>query len=1010
MNTYVKHLFILLCFASTGQVAAQNSQLRSYTIADGLPQSQVYDMLQDGKGYLWLGTQGGGLANFDGDAFEVWNESDGLLSNYIHALYFQNDSLFIGSKNGLSIKVKNGFTNFESPQIREFYPSRKSIYLATKKGVYIFSKDKKLLKVNINPEIDASSINSILFDGNHYWLATNNGLWKLSELNEAAVEITKLEANNFTAVLLHKDKILAATFDDGVFIMDRENPNDNFLMPEPPRINSMSIHNKNELWIATDNDGITVVETEKYSEIRRLNTSNGLSVPHIRKVMADEQGNFWIATSGGGFYKYFQNNFKHYDKATGLKGNRIYAVHSIKDEVWLSQSESGLTRIDSLGIHPIAKENPFFDVKIKTITSDENGNIWAGSDDRGVLFRETKMVDSLVVRASDTFGIKIDTISKRVTKNHVLDESKGFPSDWVRKIVVDDNFVWAATYASGIVKFKYYSDNDSLVIGKVFGKQDGITDLLIKDFVEGPQGRFWFSSQNGHLGYIEENKVTMVETELKQKTAIGTLLFHQDHLYLGTSGMGVWYADSSDPDNIYRLKGAKTLSSNNIYQLIFDDQGYLWAGTELGVDKIEINLANEILDVYHFGKNDGFLGIETCLNAVDKDANGNLWFGAIYGLTQYTPSENKKISIRPSVYFMEVKEGYRNIDSLDLKEWVNNNKVLQLTPEQTQLGFTFRTVDLDHPNEIEYRSKLDNADWGPWSNENKQNFAGLGYGPHIFSVQSRNHRWAESDPIQFRFFIDSPLYKKDWFKWAVLTSSLLLLTGIGLLYLRRMRARNNAEQERLKTQNYLLTLEQKALRLQMNPHFIFNVLNGIKAMADGKPEKMNTTINSFAVLLRETLHNSRKESISLSQEIKTLRHYIEVEKLMAPKPFTHSIEVQTEPNSDEILIPPMLIQPFVENAIRHGILKGEKDGILQIDFHTSKTHLRCSITDNGMGIFKSQSEKVNTDHQSMALVVTKERLESISGPDALQITEIKKENGTIGGTKITFKIPLQTDY
>ena len=120
---------------------------------------------------------------------------------------------------------------------------------------------------------------------------------------------------------------------------------------------------------------------------------------------------------------------------------------------------------------------------------------------------------------------------------------------------------------------------------------------------------------------------------------------------------------------------------------------------------------------------------------------------------------------------------------------------------------------------------------------------------------------------------------------------------------------------------------------------------------------MNATINSFAILFRETLQNSRKEHIGLDQEIKVLGHYVEVEQLMAQKPFECNFDIQTTPDPEEILIPPMLIQPFVENAIRHGILKGDKNGKLQIKFRTTKTHLHCSIIDNGLGIFKSQNEK-----------------------------------------------------
>ena len=1000
---------MLLCFVFTNQLLAQNSQLRGFTIEDGLPQSQVYDMLQDDAGYLWLGTQGGGLANFDGATFEVWSEDDGLISNYIHALYANNDTLLIGTKRGLSIKVKDSFFNFELPQIQQFYQAEKSIYTATKKGVYVLDGDKKPVKIPIHSEIDTSEINAILFDGMYYWLASNNALWKLSELGEKATVLEKLEKNNFTAVLLHKDKIIAATFDDGVFVMDAKNTDDRFLIPEPSRINSMSIH-QDALWITTTSDGITVVETDAYAEIKRLTTKNGLAAPHIRKVISDNQDNLWIATSGAGFYKYFQNNFKHYDSSTGLKGNRIYAVHNAKDAIWISSSESGLTQIDSLGIHPIPNTSSFFDVKIKTIASDKHGNIWAGSDNRGVLFRETKMVDSLVFTATNTFQIKIDTISINRVKNYVLDESKGFPSNWISKVLVADDFIWAATYSSGIVKFRYYSENDSLVIDKTFGKQDGITDLLIKDLVKGPKGKYWFATRNGHLGYIKNDKVVMVETGLKQQTGIGTVLFKNDNLFLGTSGKGIWYANSYEPYNFQQLKGSKALTSKNIYQLIFDNQGYLWAGTERGVDKIELNPANEIIDVYHFGRNDGFLGIETCLNAVDMDDDGNLWFGAIYGLTQHITTEKSKVYTAPTVYFTNVEERYKNIDSLNLKEWTNSNKVLQLKPDQTQLGFSFRTVDLDHPKQIEYRFKLDDTDWSPWVKERKQNFAGLGYGGHTFSVQSRNHRWQQSSPIRFRFFIDSPLHQKAWFQWLVLIGGLFILTMIGIRYVHKIKAKNIIVQEQLKTKNYLLTLEQKALRLQMNPHFIFNVLNGVKAMAMSKPDKMNLTINSFAVLLRETLNNSRKEHISLDQEIKVLQHYIEVEKLMAPRSFKHTIKVKTEPSAEEILIPPMLLQPFVENAIRHGILKGDKEGVLQIEFYTSNAYLYCSIIDNGKGIFKSQNEKVKTDHQSMALTVTKERLESISGKNSLTMEEIIDKGGSISGTKINFKIPLLTDY
>lgn len=1008
MNKIRTYLFLyLLCFL-TNYIVAQNSQLRPYTIEDGLPQSQVYDVIQDEAGYLWLGTQGGGLAKFDGVNFTVWNEADGLLSNYIHSLYSHKDTLFIGSKNGLSIKVREQISTFEGPQIHQFYRVGAMLYIATQKGVYQYSKAAELEKIDINPEVNNSAINDIYFDGAVFWLATDNGLWKLSELNSTA-DTLKLETNNFTSLVFHGEVIFAATFDDGIRVIDAADQDKIILIREPRRINSMAIQNKNELWVATNNEGITVIDTESYEERNIINTRNGLRVPHVRKSISDTNGTIWIATSGGGFYKYFQNNFKHYDRQSGLKGDRTYAVHQAEKDIWISSSEAGLTRIDSLGIHHIARIPDFANVKIKTIASDINDNIWAGSDGMGLLFRETKQVDSIITSFTDSLQVKFDTVSITRIKNHVLNTDNGFPDNWIRKIIVDEDHLWAATYASGIVKFNYYPELDSLVIRKTFGKGDGISDLLLKDLVKDTQGRLWYVTKNGALGYIENEKVIHMPSVLGMPTTIGTLLFQKDKLFIGTFGQGIWYADVNDSLNFQQLKGSKKLTSQNIYQLTFDDQGYLWAGTERGVDKIELSDASEIVDLYHFGRNDGFLAIETCANAVDTDAEGNLWFGGIYGLTKYTPSENTGQAQKPEIRFTQVEIDYQVVDSIAVNAWAKKN-LLQLTPEQTQLALSYKTVDINHPNDVQYRSKLNETEWGPWTTENRQNLVGLAYGAHQFSVQSRNYRWQESEVITFKFFIDSPWYKKPGFQWALLAFAVFVVGCIALVYIRRIKATNRQEQEKLHVQNHLLTLEQKALRLQMNPHFIFNVLNGIKAMGTSNPDKMDNTINSFAVLLRETLKNSRADSINLSQELKTLEHYIEVEKFMSPKPFTSEIIVETKPEAEEILIPPMLIQPFVENAIRHGILKGPREGELRIHFYTENDFLICTITDNGLGIFESQKAKAKTDHQSMALTVTQERLESISGNDALDIKELKNADNSIAGTRITLKIPLQTDY
>ncbi|MEM9143200.1 MAG: two-component regulator propeller domain-containing protein [Bacteroidota bacterium] len=1006
-------LFIFVLALASHAGKAQNYQLRGYGLEEGLPQSQVSGIVQDTQGYLWLGTHGGGLCNFDGQQFRLWKAGDGIPSNYIHALQVIGDTLFVGTRKGLSLKTGKHFNTFDCPTPNQIFPFGNTCYLATQTGVFQWKKDTGLERLQIHPELDASIVNAIFFDSSFFWIATNQGLWKLDALNGKATVQERIQKNNFKDVLAHKKQLFAATYDDGIWVWDLEKQNGPLLIREPLRINSLSIQNDKELWVATENDGIRILDTDTFVEKQGF-PNRSLQVPNVRAVFKDNRSHIWIGTWGGGFYSCFQNNFEHYNQGNGLRGNRIYAVHSDAQGLWASNSEAGLVRIDSLGVHPVPNPEDFPRVRIKTIASDSKGHLWAGTDGGGLLFHGTVSKDSVMIRVTDSLTVERDTVQLLRNRIRMLGREKGFPSNWISDIVVGkDNWIYASTYAKGILKFRYYPEEDSLVIPKRFGEKKGLGHSKILDLTRQKSqhgDKIWYATQNGDLGYLKDDRVTHFPKVLQEEIPIGNLLFHNDILLLGTEGKGVWWSFLEEPLQFQKLTGAKRPASGNIQQLVFDGQGYLWVGTERGVDKIVLDAEHRIQEVFHFGRNDGFIGGETCLNAVDKDIYGNLWFGTLNGLNRYTPGNTLSESRRPDIRFTALEVANSVVDSIDPQDWANTEKVFPLTPEQRQIGFSYKSVDLYHPKEIQYRFKLNDSDWSPWSTNGSQRLAGLAYGAHVFTAQSRNNRWEESLPVRFQFHIALPFYKQWQFQWGLFGGILLLLAFFVLSYIRRIRKRNRTEREHLELKNHLLTLEQKALQLQMNPHFVFNVLNGIKAMAPSKPEKMNETVNSFAQLLRETLYNSRKAHITLEQELKTLRHYIQVEQLMAPNPFVFSIQAETNPDPEEILIPPMLVQPFVENAIRHGIHKGKRAGELLIDFHTKNDFLYCTVTDNGEGIFESQKKRPKTDHQSMAIKVNRERLESLSGKDALKIREIHNESGTVVGTQIVLKIPLLTEF
>ena len=268
----------------------------------------------------------------------------------------------------------------------------------------------------------------------------------------------------------------------------------------------------------------------------------------------------------------------------------------------------------------------------------------------------------------------------------------------------------------------------------------------------------------------------------------------------------------------------------------------------------------------------------------------------------------------------------------------------------------------------------------------------------------------ESDIISFSFKIDAPFYKQVWFIFAVVISFLLIGYFYLEFYIKNINKKHKERLDSLKLKNRLLSLEQKSLQLQMNPHFIFNVLNGIKALGNtNKIDELNATISKFSILLRGILNNSRTEEITLQEEITLLKNYIELEQRMSSKTFTYTITSNLNNiDPDEILIPTMLLQPFVENCVQHAFQKNDL-GTIQINFKVEHSFLLCTIIDNGIGIHQSKKRKLTTKHKSVALSVAKERLHILSYKSNFKIDEII-EDTKIKGTKVSFRIPLKTDY
>lgn len=290
-------------------------------------------------------------------------------------------------------------------------------------------------------------------------------------------------------------------------------------------------------------------------------------------------------------------------------------------------------------------------------------------------------------------------------------------------------------------------------------------------------------------------------------------------------------------------------------------------------------------------------------------------------------------------------------------------------------------------------------------------------------VNYQNIRIAVQSEMNFEFEKKEALHKEEQNKQEAVfaekskrykqqfvfgTILVLLCLGFAFLFYNRYQIKKS-----LTLQKNLAEYEQKALHLQMNPHFVFNCLGSISSfIVQNGNDSAIKYLAKFSKLMRLTLEYSKESLIQVDKEIEGLRNYLELEQLRFNKVFNFTIQ-KSENIEDDMAIPPLFIQPFVENSIIHGIVPKKSHGSLIIDFSVNQTHLICTITDDGIGVETSKQMKADSVsvHKSMAIDIIEKRLKMIesstSKPANLKIEELQNFTGTIMGTKVTLQLPIQ---
>jgi hypothetical protein len=499
--------------------------------------------------------------------------------------------------------------------------------------------------------------------------------------------------------------------------------------------------------------------------------------------------------------------------------------------------------------------------------------------------------------------------------------------------------------------------------------------------------------------------------------------FNEDnngYLWLGTAGSGISnFPLYKKTVTVKSYDFRNGLTSSNIYLLSHEGNDIIFVGTESGLDRLKLDRDNNIIDVKHYSKAEGFTGIETCQGAVYNEPNGAIWFGTINGLSRYNPQNKTKNEKPPKIDFTDIRLFYDPLSKTEFADqmgaWNKPVKKLILPYKQNHITFDFVGLNFSNPEKVLYQWKLEGFDreWSPGSNQRTVTYSNLPAGDFTFLLKACNEDfvWTKiPEKISFR------ILKPFWLQWWFIVVSVISFGGILFFFYKRrvkkLNARLEEQRQKLELQKNMLELEQKALRLQMNPHFIFNALNSIQSQIGGGNEQTaRYYLAKFAKLMRRILDNSRVPLITLEEEIDTLENYLMIEKFAGGDIFDYEININPNIEKDYIKIPPMLLQPFAENAIKHGFKNLDKRGKLEISFEEINGFIECSITDNGIGREKAGELKQKSEafHKSTALMVTQERLDLINKINRVNLIEIKdlvEEDGTPVGTSVIIRIPI----
>lgn len=1037
-------ILIALCIFFCREARAQNKTtaqplpgyiFRTLDNNNGLLYNQVMAITQDQRGFMWIGTTKG-LQRYDGLQFVNYydrNDSSGP-NSWLMNLYPDEQDNSIWFTKGAQLKklqvLRNEFITLEPEQIKKKEGEKFTDHLGNdwflhrtyqKQSGHAGERASGQLLVN-DPVSRLTYFAHFIENAPHHetWFIDINH--KLLLLNDSSRKIYSAANNPISHPLLTHLK--------------------NFLHGN----RNLTIDSQGNIWIVTWGEYLFRYNriTQQFSsysitDIMQAEGENKKIGGWVNKVMEDNHGKLWIGTANAGILQYnpAKDNFNYivyqHGNSTGIQYNsEIFELFQDKEEnIWLGTDK---------GISVFNPYRQFF-----TIIQHEPYNIRSMPKSEITSVIETARGDLLVGTWGGGISVYDKTLNFKKTIYFADNESKNKIWCFIQN---DNGSIWAGCQTG----YLHILDTAKLSVRTIQPREFG--NSTIRCMEKDPEGNIWAGLHNGKIIQWHKRKNTFIGVEANQQinplyeAPISNIFIDAAQNFWISTDAGFRQFDATThafmanymPDR----KKPGSISSPFIHGVEEYNDSVLLVGTEDGgvnfFDKKKKSFSTLAITKDN---------LPYSVSAIKKDQLGNIWFTANNQIYKNTPRSNKFVACTPGREIMNsffsgkdflvsrsgqwfawtvekvigfypdsIKEqqisvtpvtitGFKVFDKpvfIDLLQYAG--KPVQLSYKQNFLTIEFASLRFYGIGQTNYFYQLKGVDKG-WVDAGTKQFASytnLTPGKYSFLVKTETGNNVGTATV-FNFIIEAPFWQTTWFRFF----SIAIITGLAIGFI-RWRIGNIRHEADLK--HKIAESEMLALRAQMNPHFIFNSLNAIDNLVQtNQKDKATTYLARFAKLIRGILDSSKNNVVSFQKDFESLRLYLQMEQFRCDNKFDYKLTADAELDMSDFKIPPLVVQPFVENAIHHGLLN-KQQGVRRLELSATleKDYIKYIIIDSGVGRVRAQQIKeINKpDQQSYGLNITRERIQlhnQSQNDQDLVITDLY-ENNEPAGTQVTVRIRI----